>query len=181
MILGNDGALKGRLIAIVILTAISGGSFTLGYFVGRTTSPGETRQLVVRNIEEPSPALAEEETTEAMETEVVEEPPLLKPSLDTAPAETPSQDTELKVKKRAVKKQAQITYSVQAGVFKEKSYAESFTLKLKKRGYGAFVQSSGEVYVVKVGKFESKDEAESLARKLKESEGIEGFVVVSQG
>ncbi len=35
----NDDALRGRLIAIVVLTAVSAGSFVLGYFVGKTTAP----------------------------------------------------------------------------------------------------------------------------------------------
>jgi cell division septation protein DedD len=181
MISGNDGALKGRLIAIVILTVVSGGSFTLGYFVGRAGAPEESRELVVRNLEATTLAMPEEQNPEGFPEEVVKEPPMLKPAVEAAPEQTPEESRELKVKKRALKKQTRGTYSVQAGVFKEKSYAESFTLKLKKRGYGAFVESSGDVYVVKVGTFESRDEADALAHKLKEAEGIDGFVTLSPG
>jgi cell division septation protein DedD len=181
MMLGNDGALTGRLVAIVILTAVSGGSFTLGYFVGRTTAPAEVSEVEVMDIEEPAlPLVSEEQVTEETTEVAVEEPQMLKTSPPAAPAE-PQETKELKVKKRALKKPIHDTYSVQAGTFEERSYAESFAEKLKKRGYGAYIQSSGSLYKVKVGNFENKEDAEALSRKLKEAEGIEGFVIVSPG
>jgi cell division protein FtsN len=181
MILGNDGALKGRLITIVILTAVSGGSFTLGYFVGRTTASPEGGGRVIEAYEKSVETGQEPATAKGSQEAVAEEPSILKSNLDVAPKGRQASREELKVKKRSPKKQAQRTYSVQAGVFKEKTYAESFALKLKKRGYGAFLQSSGNVYVVKVGKFKNKADADALALTLKEAEGIEGFVVIGPG
>jgi len=181
MILGNDGALAGRLLAIVILTAVSGGSFTLGYFVGHTTAPAAVSAVEVMDVEEPPmPAVSEEQSATEPEETVVEEPSML----SSTPPVVPTKDEEpkeLKVKKRALKKTVQGTYSVQAGTFGEKIYAEQFAEKLKKRGYGAYIQSSGDLYKVKVGNFEKKEDAEALSRKLKQAEGIDGFVIVNSG
>jgi cell division protein FtsN len=183
MTLGNDGALKGRLIAIVILTAVSGGSFTLGYYVGRTNVPSESQEVVAQILEE-NVAIVQEPPPAEPQEELMEEPIVLKEAIEIAPME-PTERKKVEddnTKKRAVKKkQPQGTYSVQAGVFKEKNYAELFALKLQKRGYNAFLQSSGDVYVVKVGKFENKADAEALSLKLKEAEGIDGFVTLGPG
>lgn len=180
MILGNDGALKGRILAIVILTAVSGGSFTLGYYVGHTNTPSESREVVAQ-IREENVAIVQEPPAVEPQEEIMDEPIMLKDAIEIAPQEPEgkSKAEDDKIKKRAVKKkQPQGTYSVQAGVFKEKNYAELFALKLQKRGYDSFLQSSGDVYVVKVGKFEDKAAAEALSLKLKEAEGIDGFVTL---
>ncbi len=170
----SDGTLKGRIIAIVVLTVVSGGSFVLGYMVGRTAGPQEGTLQVERMAEEEM--FVVDEPPVAIEPQVVvkEEPPAIK---------LPAADTRVEnatVKKRALKKTSQEHFSVQAGVFGERSYADSFARKLRGKGYSAYIEDSteedGTVYKVKVGRFTSREEAAALARKLKESEGVDGFV-----
>ena len=175
----SEGALKGRLLLIIVLTVVSGGSFLLGYFVGKTTpSPAASSVEIASTAPEtisekelppppsPVPAEAEEEAQG-------EEPRVLRPAFETA-RKIPAEGE----KKRAVKKSGQGAYSVQAGVFKNRAHAEKLVTKLKGKDYPAFIQTSGKgVYTVKVGKFDSRKDASAILNMLKRTEGIEGFVI----
>ncbi len=136
---------------------------------------------MVAQIREENVAIVQEPPPVELQEEVMEEPIMLEETIEIAPMQSTEKGkaAEDNAKKRAVKKKQQKgIYSVQAGVFKEKNYAELFALKLQKRGYDSFLQKSGDVYVVKVGKFENKADAEAHELKLKETEGINGFVIL---
>ena len=176
----SEGALKGRLLLIIVLTVVSGGSFLLGYFVGKTTPSPDTGSSVEiaskapETIAEPElPPLPPPVPAEAEEEAQKEEPRVLRPEFET-PRKSPAEST----KKRAVKKSVQGAYSVQAGVFKNRAHAEDLVTKLKGKDYPAFIQTSDKgVYIVKVGKFDSQKEASAILNMLKQTEGIEGFVI----
>jgi len=180
-----DGALKGRLLAIIVLTVVSGGSFALGYLVGTSAGPRESAGLTEEEYEEMA---AQEESGEPAEEgsgamgnlagayeepmepidlpEVVEEPVA---NATPPPAEAPRE------KKLAAKKAAPEAWSVQVGLFKDREYAGDLVRRLKSKGYPAYIDESGGAYKVKVGKFAGREEAGALARKLK-GDGISGFV-----
>lgn len=174
----SDGALKGRLVAIIVLTVVSGGSFALGYLVGTSAAPQGSPGVVEQPFEEPAAGVEEEFT------EVYAEPlaPIALPEVVPQEPEVnePSNTVAHKEKRRAVKKKPGRSYSVQAGVFEERKYAESFARKLRSKGYSAYIQDSSgggrTIYKVKVGRFADKEEAAAIVRRLKEAEGIEGFV-----
>lgn len=177
----GDVAFKGRLLAIIVLTAVSGGSFVLGYMVGTITTPTEPGLTVAEPLDE-GPTVSEERF------DMVEEklPPIDLPEVieqtQAQPDESPPQAAEKAPeeprheKKRAVKKASAEVYSVQAGLFQERRYAENLAQKLRDRGYSAYIEDADDAYKVKVGRFPTRDGAESLAAKLKDAEGINGFV-----
>jgi cell division septation protein DedD len=177
----GDVAFRGRLLAIIVLTAVSGGSFALGYMVGTITTPVEPERAFVEPLEE-GPTVSEERFAMVEESlppidlpEVIEETPARPEAAPPREPEKAPEETR-HTKKRAVKKPSGETYSVQAGLFQERSYAEALAEKLRGKGYSAYIEDSGDAYKVKVGRFPTRDGAETLAAKLKDAEGIEGFV-----
>lgn len=145
-----------RNIAIVVVAVVSGASFTLGFFVGKATSR--------------SPMIVETAPPPEFRTEtesVFEEPAEVKPS-PTAP---------LAGEKPAV---AGKVYCIQAGAFSELKDAQALKVKLKTRGYDAYVQRSRTddktVYRVRVGRFRNRKDADLLALKLKKVAGVDTFV-----
>lgn len=175
-----DGALKGRLLAIIVLTVVSGGSFALGYLVGTSAGPRDSAGLVEEEYEEP--AAAREESAGAIENlaGAAEEPmePIDLPEViedEPAASAAPASAGAPRAKKLAAKKAAPEAWSVQVGLFEDRKYAEDLVRRLKGRGYPAYIDESGGAYKVKVGKFAAREEAGALAGKLK-GEGISGFV-----
>lgn len=73
-------------------------------------------------------------------------------------------------------------YTVQTGAMKDRSLADSAVLKLKKKGYSAYIsssESSGKVtwYRVRLGTFSNREEASKEAQRIERNEGISATVV----
>jgi hypothetical protein len=78
-----------------------------------------------------------------------------------------------------------VIFTVQAGAFRNSSYAKAFETRLKENGYNAYINQSeskeGEkLYKVCIGKFTEREEAKTLSEKIRNSEGIQAFVTSLQ-
>jgi len=78
-----------------------------------------------------------------------------------------------------------VIFTVQAGAFRNASYAKAFETWLKEKGYSAYMTLSeskeGEkLYKVYIGKFTEREEAKTLSEKIRNSEGIQTFVTSLQ-
>lgn len=58
-------------------------------------------------------------------------------------------------------------YTVQAGAFRNKIYADNLLLRLKRQGYPAYIDFSNNLYRVRVGQYEQLDRAVDLEQRLK--------------
>jgi serine-type D-Ala-D-Ala carboxypeptidase (penicillin-binding protein 5/6) len=74
-------------------------------------------------------------------------------------------------------------YTVQVGAFREKRAAEMLRQRLRKRGYSAYVMTSGtrtaKFYRVRLGEFDSRGEAKRFVGRLKSQMGLEAVVAAS--
>ena len=80
---------------------------------------------------------------------------------------------------------SEVIFTVQAGAFRNASYAKAFETWLKEKGYSAYMTLSeskeGEkLYKVYIGKFTEREEAKTLSEKIRNSEGIQTFVTSLQ-
>ena len=78
-----------------------------------------------------------------------------------------------------------VIFTVQAGAFKNASYAEALMAWLKEKGYSAYMTLSeskegGKLYKVYIGKFTERDEAKTISEKIRNNEGIQTFVTSLQ-
>ncbi len=106
--------------------------------------------------------------------EIKKEPPQLQPTLVTPPQPQPT-----------LVKPSGVIFTVQAGAFRNESYAKALETLLKEKGYSAYTTLSeskeGEkLYKVCIGKFTERKEAKTLSEKLRNSEGIQTFVTSLQ-
>jgi cell division septation protein DedD len=74
-----------------------------------------------------------------------------------------------------------VTFTVQAGAFRNLFYAKALQKRLSERGYDAYINLSEsknekKQYKVYIGTFVEKKEAETLCKKIKNSEGLQTFV-----
>lgn len=58
-------------------------------------------------------------------------------------------------------------YTVQAGLFRNKIYADNLLLRLKRQGYPAYLDFDGNLYRVRVGNYEQLDQAVDMEQRLK--------------
>jgi D-alanyl-D-alanine carboxypeptidase (penicillin-binding protein 5/6) len=74
-------------------------------------------------------------------------------------------------------------YTVQVGAFRERRMAEMLLQRLRKRGYSAYVMTSGtrtaKFYRVRLGEFDSRGEAKRFVGRLKSQMGLEAVVAAS--
>jgi cell division protein FtsN len=98
-------------------------------------------------------------------------------SKKTAPAQTA--DAGVKAKPEPMPKTGEpVTYSVQAGAFRQKSEAEVKLRALRAKGFDSRIdapESPGELYLIKVGKFKSRADAVAMQLRLKKS-GFNSFI-----
>ena len=78
-----------------------------------------------------------------------------------------------------------VIFTVQAGAFRNASYAKAFETRLKEKGYNAYINQSeskkgGKLYKVCIGKFTEREEAKTLSEKIRNSEGIQTVVTSLQ-
>jgi cell division septation protein DedD len=100
--------------------------------------------------------------------------------------ETQSKTAEDKKEKSLQsQKPSETIFTVQAGAFRNASYAEALTTWLKEKGYHAYITFLGskkgeKLYKVCIGKFIEKEKAKTLSEKIKNSEGLQTFVTPLQ-
>jgi len=78
-------------------------------------------------------------------------------------------------------KSSNVTFTVQAGAFRNLLHAKALQKRLSKRGYDTYINLSEsknekKLYKVYIGTFVEKKEAETLCNKIKNSEGLQTFV-----
>jgi cell division septation protein DedD len=160
----STGLMDGRGVAIVVIALVSGASFALGFFVGKTTTD-ITKEIRILTVPPEPTTQKEEAPVEAKEKE------------PASPVNT--------VKKPAVaksnKKKRETTYSLQIGAFKNRSDAEALQQKFKRRGYSVYLlrtkaKEGDIVYKVRIGKLSKKEDAETMALKLKKETGVTAFI-----
>lgn len=185
----KNGALKGRLIAIIILTVVSGASFALGYFVGQAGVPeggpqghGPVLRAEARTAPAP-PAQPAKTLPEEVVSEPVEAPRTLRPAfIENAvkepekPARTVKRAAPAPPKTATARTAADAHYTVQAGVFSSRRNADKLREKLTANGFEAFVEGSGGKFVVKAGRFATRQAAGLAVARLQSTEGIKAFV-----
>jgi len=181
--------LSGKAILIIITAITTAGGFTLGYFVGKNTSTSTAVAPVMPGRPEVAPvvsgtAATKEEAKGAVKVSPDERPvamPQVKAEEDTGPRPATSRDAgraEQEPKPTPEKR----LYTVQAGAFRNQRDADSLRLKLKKKGYAAYVRSDSStgitLFKVRIGEFTDKKKAETLARELKKTQGLNAFASV---
>lgn len=191
----KNGALKGRLIAIIILAVVSGASFALGYFVGQAGVPeGATQGLrpvaraevrpaptppapAVKTPPREAPAEPEEATITlrpAFTEKTVPEPE--RPARTVKRAAPAPPKTATTTRPTTTRPATETPYTVQAGVFSSRQNADKLRSRLTSIGFGAFVEGSGDRFVVKAGRFATRSAAADAVARLKRTEGIKAFV-----
>lgn len=169
--------MDGRGVAIVLIALVSGASFALGFYVGKTTTDTikEIRIVSVppgpETLKEEAPveAGAEKPAVAAKEAKVEKSP--------AAPVKTADKPVAVKPPKRKVAR----VYSVQIGAFKNRKDAEALQQQFKGKGYSAYLlrtktREENPVYKVRIGKFRKKKDAEILSLKFKKIEGMAAFI-----
>jgi DedD protein len=180
---------KGLIIAAILVT--SSLSFTLGYFVGKST---------IKEAPEIKPL---QETPQDSDATPVERENLLSQPVETlpqqqsetkaaAPSVEPASKTEaVEIKKepktresQKLEKPTKIIYTVQVGAFKDAGEADALKARLDKKGYKVYVTRSEakrdeKLYKVRIGEFSNRKDAEILAIKIKKTEGLQPFVTFS--
>ena len=91
-----------------------------------------------------------------------------KPAIEKAPAEKPAAKVSATT--------ATSGYSVQVAAYNHKPEAENLVSTLKKRGYQARVDESGEWFRVRIGRYATAKDAEEALKRIK-AKHMDGFVV----
>lgn len=92
---------------------------------------------------------------------------------------------EIKKESPQPQKPSGVIFTVQAGAFRNASYAEVLMAWLKEKGYSAYMTLSEskegkKLYKVYIGKFTEREEAKTVSEKIRNSEGIQTFVTSLQ-
>lgn len=116
-------------------------------------------------------------------------------SLKIKPLEVPVQkevvplsektDKKKETKEKSIQhqKHSKPIFTIQAGAFRNASYAKSLKTLLTEKKYDAYITTSrskkgGMLYKVWIGEFSDRKKAETLAAKIKNAEGIQTFVAL---
>jgi cell division septation protein DedD len=192
----------GRGFIIIAILVVSSLSFTLGYFVGKSTrhsvdsqaffiptqqdgtekknTLNEGKEAVIQQLGETEQSQQTLETQQSQKIPQTQETKKVKEDIPTQPQTTPQITPETKEPKKTR------TYTVQAGAFKHVSEADSLKGKLDKKGYKTYVIQSKtkrhqKLYKVMIGEFVTRKEADALSAKIGKSEGLKTFVTIKPG
>ncbi len=182
------------IVAFVVLIAVCGCFFILGFVEGKrqgiqettrntaSATPGSQADAKVQDGEpgrkQPEDRAAKEQLDWYKSVNSPSEPAktLVKPPAGSTKPTAPS-----KAAKEAAARpeppstaasnppsSAKTVYSVQVGVFKNRDKVEAVAKQLKSRGYQSYIEpyDSG-IYSLRVGRFDSRAEAVALSRRLK--------------
>lgn len=175
--MSREGFFGGRGLLIVLAMFVAGGSFALGFFVGKATDSANIAKEVVSGPSAAEPVLLphlppKPRTTEDAKTK--EALPAVEGVREVA--KPPKEALPRKPKESAETKAA---FSVQTGAFKSAEEADALKKRLEAKGFEVYILSRGQespLYKVRVGRYEGRKEAEETALRLRESEGINAFV-----
>lgn len=200
----NDRELKyksstyilGKEFIIVIVVFSSAVSFTLGYFVGKSTrvrnpeSSSQLTEVTPLPQEHELPSVSAERPGKQQQNSPVsdyhrQDSEQQRGSLPAeTKAEAPSVRTADKTRPTmsGIKQREQeIIYTVQIAAFKNAVEAEKIKEKYSKKGYDTYVTVSrlkgdDKIYKIRAGEFRDRKDAELLALKIKRTEGLNPFV-----
>jgi cell division septation protein DedD len=166
----------GKGIIIISVLTISSLSFTLGYFVGKSIQPHVVNQTSAFTQQES----AEQKNIDTEKKEAVVQEPIQE-TQQTAKIQQPQQNQQIKKAEETKETPKTRKYTVQAGVFKDASVADSLKAKLDKKGYRTYIipsetKRNEKLYKVMVGEFTTRKEAEVLSIKIKNAESLKTFV-----
>jgi cell division septation protein DedD len=195
----------GRGFIIIAILVVSSLSFTLGYFVGKSTrhsvdsqaffiptqqdstekknTLNEEKEAVIQQLgetEQSQQTLEAQQSQKIPQTQETQETKKVKEDIPTKPQTTPQITSETKQTRKTR------PYTVQAGAFKHVSEADSLKGKLDKKGYKTYVIQSKtkrfqKLYKVMIGEFVTRKEADALSAKIRKSEGLKTFVTIKTG
>lgn len=189
------------IIAFVLLIAICGGFFVVGFMEGKrqglqegAQAPAQPAENFASSQPDSSTPIKEGNAAASGVQESVEqrldwyrnvnspdaEP---EPIRETISNEPPKASVVLPpvVPRGAAKEEANkrpVTYSVQVGAFLQKQELETRAKALRAKGYDAWTDppgASGEFYLLKIGRYKSRAEAAAMQMRLKKS-GIPSFI-----
>ncbi len=114
-----------------------------------------------------------------IEIKIKKETPSPVKSRQTASKQPPPAKKETAAASRGI----QLRYTLQTASYQEKEMAEDEVKRLKKRGYAAFIASSGIPgkgmwYRVRLGSFLNKAAAEKLQKTIQSKEGISPIILI---
>lgn len=159
-----------RAIAITVLVVVSSASFTLGFFVGKsTTGPKTVSEASPTTVTPPAAERQPEETLKP----VIEVPP--RPDPEAMRGDHPAPPGPAEAEGTAN------SFSVQVGAYSESADAEKIRDEFRQKGYNAYIVRSAEgdqktIYRVRIGDFPSKADARRMVLELKRREDANAYV-----
>jgi cell division protein FtsN len=181
---------KKLIIVFLVLIALLGGAFVLGFIEGKRQGYREGTQAAAAleaNSGAESAALSEtpangpDSNASAKSGESQDQPlnwykSVNKPEEQAAIEPPPAKKTETPSAKAAPDEP--ISYSVQVGAFRQKHEAEAKAKVLKSKGFDSRIESPQapeQLFLLKVGKFSSRADAIAMQLRLKNS-GFKCFI-----
>lgn len=160
--------LAGRGIAIAVLALVSGASFALGFFVGKSTTSAQVVTEVITVAAEPDATPVQYGT-----------------GLPIAPTDTNGKESSSSQEEAAATSGTGATYTVQIGAFARNEDARDMRARFRNKGYPAYILEAETaekkpIYRVRVGRYNNKSDAIRMALKLKRHEGATSFVTASK-
>lgn len=167
------------IVSAIVVTGLLG--FILGYF--------DFKGLLHESLEKKPlkmPVQKDEPVKEAR-SQVPIPPEKAQPQVSVSPKAVPlneKTDGKKETKEKSIQYQrpSKPIFTVQAGAFRNASYAKSLKTVLHKKGYDASITTSklkkGILHRVWIGKFSRREKAEAIAEKISKEEGVQTVVVV---
>ncbi|MGD0883388.1 MAG: SPOR domain-containing protein [Thermodesulfovibrionales bacterium] len=154
---------SGKLLLTVITVTVAAGSFSLGYFVGKTYHPAQPTQSAGQAVlQKPSGAGPSGETGEAKPSEIGPSGP---PSLEQTVKKEENSPATGSVVPVPEPKQT-VTEPTMGGNAKSSSAQRNEKETLPEAAYGQKTQNDAVLYCVQVGAFKSRREADTLKAEL---------------
>ncbi len=96
-------------------------------------------------------------------------------------SKTGEDKVKVKEKSSELLRSSKAVFTVQAGAFRNASYAKIFMTWLKEKGYDAYIatpmsKEEGGLYKVCIGRFIEREKAVALSEKIKSNEGLRTFI-----
>lgn len=179
----------GKEFIIVIVVISSALSFTLGYYVGKSSE--NKKAEFVSEMSEITPLPQEQEPLSIVSAVLEEIPQDYEQPIEQS-REYKQTDKEKSVLSKTIKARQRIKkpikqtgqkiiYTVQMAAFKNAVEAENFKAKYDKKGYMTYIvisknKRNEKIHKIRTGEFKGRKDAEILSLKLKKTEGLNTFV-----
>ncbi len=192
--------LSGKGFIIIVVIVFSTLSFTLGYFVGKSSLDGKPDNLsqpaeitpAFQNQESetlPQPQSMPVAENTLMTGETDTEPPTVgRPTVGAQTTEPPKENNQKSAVKESPVSQDnrqsnEPLYTVQLNAFKNSSDAKAFSKKQTQQGLKTYITTSvnakqEKLYKVKTGEFKDRKKAEVMSLKLNKTGKLKTFVTL---